>query len=279
MADEIIAPTPAANPMDMVVETNTATVEQKSPEMSTTEPKTSIDAPAEVVIAPVAPKSEEKPEPTPEANEQARKVIEAQMRANNAERQLKESQPKKELAARPKIETFDTLENYEQALIDYAKGLGRQEYQTETTQADQQRQQMALKAAIATKAQESRAKHLDWNQVVQPFAPLMDSIPILSDFIAKNPLGTEVAYELAKQPALLEQLRNSDMWAAGEQLLNIAARLKKPAVATISNAPEPIKPVGSHEGTKPKLTELASKDINAYVRIRNKQELDKLRLN
>jgi len=265
--------TVVANPMEMQVTTNSAPVEQQSTPMITTEPQTHDEPEPEVTEAPI-----EASEPDEKANAAARRAIEAEIRAENAERQLKDSQePKKELGARPKIEDFDTLENFEKALVDYAKSEARGEVTQEQSAAKQRAEAEKLKLDVQVKARESRTKHADFDQVVAPLARVMDSIPILSDFIARNPLGTEIAYELGKQPALLEQLRGADHWTAGEMLLNMAARLKKPAAVSVSNAPEPIKTVGNRETVKPKLTELATKDINSYIAKRNKQELDKRR--
>lgn len=280
MTEEL--PVAASNPMEMVVTTNAAPVEQKSPEMVTTEPKTILEPETmvEEASAPIEPTPESVPNPEDKANDVARKAIEAEVRANEAERQLKELQPKpKPLGTRPKIEDYDTLENFETALIEHAREEGRQESNQANSAAEQQRKQLAIRAAIATKGAESRAKHPDFDAVVKPLAGVMDSIPVLRDFVGKNPMGTEVAYELGRNPAVLEQLMRSDHWEASEQLINMAARLKKPAAVQISNAPEPIKPVGSREVVRPKLAELATKDINGYMAKMNKLELAKKRAN
>lgn len=282
MTDEI---TPVApNPMEMVITTNSAPTEQKSVEMATTEPKTPLEPDAPEPVAPVEPKPEPEPKAEPsvedKANIQARKAIEAEMRADNLQRQLDAAKPKQEISLdKPNINDYKTLEEYETDLATYFKEEGKREERTALSQRQINEQVQKIRVEVAAKAQESRVKHPDFDQVVKPLAPIMDAIPILNDFIARNPMGTEVAYELAKNPALIEQLRNSDVWTAGEQLINLAARLKKPAVVEVSKAPEPINPVGSRETVRPKLAELAANDINGYMAKRNKDELAKKRAN
>lgn len=264
---------PVANPMEMVVTTNTAPVEQKSPEMVTTEPKTDLETPVEnteVTEKPIEPKD----------NDLAREKFSEKIRADDLQRQLDEAKPKDVIpTAEPDINNYKTLDEYKADYKKWAKEEGKREERETTSKAEQAKDQAKVRAEVARKGQESRAKHSDFDTVVRPLAPVMDSIPILRDFVEKNPMGTEVAYELAKNPAILEQLTKSDLWAGGELLLNMAARLKKPVVAAISNAPEPIKPVGSRETVKPRLAELASKDINGYMAKRNKDELAKRRAN
>lgn len=271
---------------DIKVETNapSAAVEQKSPEMVTTEPKMIHEADKAIETSDIVETTPDSIKHEPSAddskNAAARQAIEDRIRADNAERQLKELQPKpKELGEQPKIDNFDTLENYNKALIDWAKEVGKQEERTVYNQQEQQRQELATKTAVAQKEQQSRVKHADYDSIINPIVPVIKSIPLLKDFIAKNPMGTEVAYELGKNPAVLEQLMRSDVWSAGEQLINMAARLKAPKPVEITQAPEPIKPVGSRETVRPKLTDLAEKDINGYIATMNKRELARKRAN
>lgn len=277
---------------DIKVETNfaPAPVEQKSPETTqdvvsetpnhrsaeliTTEPKTDLEAPAP---------EPEKPTPSNDNsnNDIARRAIEAEMRAETAERRAKELEPKsKAFTAEPDINNYATLEEWKADL----KAYHRQEHESELNQAQtarkQAEQQAKIHADVRLKAQESKAKHPDFDDVLRPLAGVMDSSPVLSDFIARNPMGMEVAYELGKNPAILEQIiKNSDIWQVGEQLLSMAARLKNPVVVQVSKAPEPIKPVGSREVSRPNLAEMASKDMNGYMAMKKKQKLAKLRAN
>lgn len=287
--------TPVANPMEMVVTTNSAPVEQKSTEMVTTEPKTILESVAQESIETAEPieKPEVIKEPTAEdkANEAARESIKDRLRAENAERQLKELAPKNNVPdKKPDINDKETwgekykdapndLDTFLQARDEWAQSQGEKKLREEMSRQSEIQRNEKARIDVVAKEQTSRAKHTDYDSVINPIVPVIASIPLLKDFIAKNPMGTEVAYELGRNPAVLEQLMRSDAWTAGEQLLNMAARLKAPKPVEISNAPEPIKPVGSRETIKPRLGELASKDINGYIAMRNKQELTKRRAN
>lgn len=273
--------TPAFNPMEMRIESNSAPVEQQSTEMVTTEPKTS-----KAELFSEEPKVKEVAEPVEEvkkanpADDSARRAIEAELRAKRAEDKVKELTPKeKSFDKEPSLDQYETLETFLEDHKKWAKAEARKEYDSEVTSQRQQAERAKVQADIQLKAKDSRAKHADFDKVVAPLAQVMDSIPILNDFVSKNPMGVEVAYELAKQPALLEQMRNLNMWEAGEMLLNMAARLKKPAASQISNAPDPIKPIGSRESVKPRLMELAEKDINGFMALRNKQERERKKAN
>lgn len=264
MTDELQAPvvTQALNPMDIQVETNSAPVEQQSTETVTEEPAL-----------------EHVPDPVikPEENDYARKAIEADIRAQAAEAKLKELTPTpKTFEKEPNWNDYSTMEDFLKDYKVWAESTGEKRANDSYSAKQQETERLKLQTAVRTKAEESRAKHADFDQVVKPLVNVMDSIPVLSDFIAKNPMGTEIAYELAKNPALLEQIRSHDIWQAGETLLNMAARLKKPTVIAQSNAPEPIKPVGSREVAKPRLSTMTDA---AYIETRNKQELAKRRAN
>lgn len=277
------------NKMEMVIETNTAPGEQKSPEMATTEPKTDLkdlglETKADAAEAP-AEKEPEKPEAKPagesaddRANKIARDRFQDKIRADNAERELAKLKPSVPTTA-PVITDFQTLKEYEDARDTWRDGEVRKQVAQEHRQAEEQRRNDTIRAGIAQKEQQSAAKHPDYYQAVEPVAPIIGQLPILKQFIAERELGTEVAYHLAKNPSMLEQLTRMTPFQAGEFLFGVETRLKAPPVVTQTNAPEPIKPVGSREVVKPKLSELASKDINGYIAKRNKQELARRRAN
>ena len=131
---------------------------------------------------------------------------------------------------------------------------------------------------MATRDNAARAKFKDYDAVISPIVPILASIPILKDFVTKNPMGSEVAYELGRNPAILQSmLQSNDIWTVGEQLISMAARLKAPKPVEFTKAPEPITPVGSREGAKVNLTNLASKDTAGYIAEMNKRELARKR--
>jgi hypothetical protein len=272
---------PTGTSLDHIqVETNapSAPVEQQSTEPTVTpEPiETPVEAPVET------PAEEPVAEPVKEKdNELALAAFKEKIRADEAERRLKEFETPLTPTNEPDINDKSTwgkkyqdapndFETFKAAYRDWAKAEGAKESVAELNQRAEQQKQLEIRANVAKRESESRAKHPDFDAVVAPVVPIISNIPVLKDFIAKNPMGTEVAYELAKNPAVLKQLSTADAWEAGETLINMAARLKKPAPVSVSNAPSPIKPVGSRETVKPRLSQMSDAD---YVSMRNKQEL------
>lgn len=275
MTDEIISP---VAPVEAPV---AAPVEQKSPELATTEPKTPLAelepvldiSPTETVVD--APKPVEPRKPDNDAL--VREKFEAQQENENLRRQLEALKPpEKPLGEAPKIEDYQTIEEFVKDTLDYGKRLGLHEASQQSLQAQSDRQMAATRSAVAVKEAQSRAKYADFDRVLSPLVPVFGSIPVLKDFIGESDMGTEVAYHLAKNPVLLDEISRMTPFAAGRQLLTLEAKLKAPPVAQ-SSAPAPITPVGSREGLRPSLADLASKDINGYIAKRNKEELGRLR--
>lgn len=275
MTDEI------TSPVATVEAPVAAPVEQKSPELATTEPKTPLAelepvldiSPTETVVD--APKPVEPRKPDNDAL--VREKFEAQQENENLRRQLEALKPpEKPLGEAPKIEDYQTIEEFVKDTLDYGKRLGLHEASQQSLQAQSDRQMAATRSAVAVKEAQSRAKYADFDRVLSPLVPVFGSIPVLKDFIGESDMGTEVAYHLAKNPVLLDEISRMTPFAAGRQLLTLEAKLKAPPVAQ-SSAPAPITPVGSREGLRPSLADLASKDINGYIAKRNKEELGRLR--
>lgn len=283
MTNETIE-SPISHLADITVETNlpSAPVEQQSTE-TTTE-----TTPAEPVVT-ESPKTETPSEPVStetataepsvddKANENARLLIEARIRAEKAERELLALKPaEKPLGDRPKIEQFATLEEYDRAVDEWNDRRIDTKTNERLSATERSRQADAEKVAVETKQAASRVKHADYDAVISPIVPIIGAIPLLKDFIAKNPMGTEVAYELGRNPAVLEQLMRQNMWEAGESLINMANRLKAPVKVAPTNAPDPIKTVGSNEVAKTKLSDLP---IGDYFATRKRQEMKARHLN
>lgn len=280
MADEIIAPVDAKEPnrMEMMVETNSAP-DTKQPEMVTTEPKTpelqTKEEPAkEPEKAPVEPEPI-KPSPEETKNIEARERLAEKIRTTAQQQKPSYQAP---VGDAPKIENFSTLEDFLTKRDEWARNKAITEFTATQNQEAAQRAQRERQAAVAAKAAVTRQKYPDFNSTIQPYAEFMDAIPALNAYVNESDMGTEIAYQLAKNPALLEEISRMSAFAAGRQLLKLEEKLKAPP-KTVSNAPEPIKPVGSRETVKPRLAELAAKDINGYMQTMNKRELAAKRAN
>lgn len=202
---------------------------------------------------------------------------------NQRLKQPGQTQPKADKAApaenpEPQLEQFSTVDEFKAAYREWAKNEGvlegRKAAQTEYQQEQQLKDVQATKAAMDAKEAQARAKYRDFDEIVQPFGSALMGNPIISEYIAGEELGMEVAYHLAKNPAILEELAGLSDFAAGRKLLELEARLKAPPpTKPITQAPDPVKPTGVRETVKQSLAELASSDTAAYVKRRQKQEL------
>ena len=289
-----IAESKTANPMEMVVETNHAPTERKSVELVTTEPKTpelqvkipEIKETAEPIVAATpADKTVEQ-----KADELARARFDERLRADNAERELAKLKPQEKLSSTPPdihdqstwgekyAKGQNTLEQFLKARDEWVIGNTKAQAAAEAKENSVRERNIKIQGDVSVREDKARAKYSDYNAVVTPLAPIIGSIPLLKQFIAERESGVEVAYNLAKNPALLDQLSRMTPFQAGEFLFSLETRLKTPANPQITEAPEPIKPVGSRDvASKPTLANLASKDINGYIKLRNKQELERKR--
>jgi hypothetical protein len=271
---------------ETVVEQPKTRHEQRRAEMSLPSTETPVEAKPAEPVKPAEPTEADK------ANQAARQALQDRMRAEDAERRLKEMTPKAEVPDKcPDINDQKTWgKKYQDATNDLDTFLkARDEWveaQSEKKFAERQQQAEAAKALgkqridVATRDQAARGKYKDYDAVINPVIPILASSPILKDFVTKNPMGSEVAYELGKNPAVLQtllQTAQTDIWAAGEQLISMAARLKAPKPVEITKAPEPITPVGSRETVKTNILQLASKDNGAYIAEMNKRDLNRLR--
>lgn len=229
------------------------------------------------------------------ANDAARQALRDRMRADDAERRLKEMTPKAEIPDKQpdindpmtwgkkyqnmsaeQLKDANVLENFLKARDEWSEAQGERKATERQKQGETAKALEKQRLDVATRDQAARGKYKDYDAVITPIIPILASNGLLKDFVTKNAMGSEVAYELGRNPAVLQTLlQNPDIWAVGEQLLSMAARLKAPKPVEITKAPEPITPVGSRETARVNLPQLASKDTGAYMAEMNKRELKK----
>lgn len=283
----------------MVVETNSAPVEQPkttetsdespkkeiSKEMVSTDPKTDISVYDKVEPEKLEPEKETVKEPAKRDPEVDRFL--EKLRGDELERQLNASKPKQvPFTAEPNINDKttwgkyatgeDNIETFLKARDEYVEQKSREKFNAEVSQAETVKKQREAMAKVQAQAVKARIKYSDFDAVMQPAAAVLDRIPVVSSFIANNPQGMEVAYELVKNPALLAQIyQNPNIWETGQQLLKMAEKISNPPSVKQTNAPTPLTPVGSRETLKPSLALLATKDTAGYIKLMNKRELKK----
>lgn len=172
-------------------------------------------------------------------------AIKAELAALKAGNQPKqEPAPKVEPTGKPKVGDFENYEDFVEALADWKA--------EEKVKAEVARQSgAAQQTAVERRQNEVRAKaleaHPDSDEVLQAFVDAGQVFhPAVSAAVLHEDLGHELAYMVAKDPALNERIaRAANPYVEVGKLiakLEGATTAPKP-VPVVSKAPEPVKPV------------------------------------
>lgn len=213
-----------------------------------------------------------------------RRLGAAEERALRAEREAQELRAKLTPAAtpsdsgspaEPKIESFNSIEDFRKAYAEYAQNLAKaerekavKEIETKRQNETQQQQKKRLDEAWNQKATRGEDKYEDWEQVVgeiQPTTPWA-----LAIMEAEN--GDEVAYFLGKNEKEAIRINSLPPVAQILEIGRLAAKLaaEPPKPKTPSKAPAPITPL---TGAAPVVTDVPSDkdDMRTWMAKRQKQ--------
>jgi hypothetical protein len=149
----------------------------------------------------------------------------------------------------PLVEKFDSYEKY-------VKAQARWEARQEVKAAQQQYAQRAQSSELERRQESVRAKaleaHPDSDDVLQAFVDAGQVFhPAVSAAVLHEELGHEIAYAVAKDPALHAKIAQSPnpMVEIGRLIGRLEGAKEAPkAAVVVSKAPEPVKPV-SGEGS------------------------------
>lgn len=268
--------------------TQEVAVETAAPEQDTTAPaqetveqadpaqagQTDEPAASEGADSAEEPKAKKEHWATKRINELTREKYEERAKLTALEKKLAElEQPKTQAPTeRPVLTNFSTLDEYEAALLEWGKEQGKKEFESAYQQRQTQEAQAKNEARIRTQAEAARIKHPDFNDVVAPFAHVIDETPVLAQYALDSDIGGEMLYHLSKNPTMLFELQQSSPIAAMRQLISLEQKLKTPAPKSVTKAPEPIKTLGATEKA-PFDPETA--DMEAYAKWRKEQSKKK----
>ena len=144
--------------------------------------------------------------------------------------------------AKPKIEDYDSLEAYTEAVTDW-----------KWTQREQEREaKQAHKAVLDTwegRKQAARGKYADFDEALATDVPIN---PAMESVLLNSEAGAEIAYWLGSNPKESERIAHMGAIDATREMLRLEQKLSvapakeapKEPVKRASAAPEPIKPVG-----------------------------------
>lgn len=114
------------------------------------------------------------------------------------------------------------------------------------------------------KAEDAVEKHPDYMRVVtDPRVPFSDE---MIEFFAESDVGVDLAYQLAKDPSKVVELRQMSPLKAGRELTRLEAEVKAKPVAKPSRAPDPISPVGTRSSSSANTLPSDSDDVETWMR-------------
>ncbi len=156
------------------------------------------------------------------------------------EQQLRERAEQQQVSVAPERENFKDDESFTQAEIDHRAAVKARELLDERERVKQAEQRTE---AFLEKAEKASERYADFHAVVSnPQLPISEA---MAEFIAESEEGAEVAYYLGKNPAKAAQIHRMSAVKATVEMTRIAAEIAAKPKATPSNAPDPIKPIGS----------------------------------
>lgn len=190
-----------------------------------------------------------------------------------------------EALPKPKRDTFDSIEAYDVALVEWATGEARR-IATQEAEEGQRKAEAKRASDDRAKAQEAADKanaeaHKAWmkqrESAMEEFPDYVEVAedaavqitPQMAQAIMAADNGTRIAYHLGKNPALADKISKLP---PGRQVMEIGKledKLNAPAPKQISKAPPAITPIGARNSAAQKTAEQESMD--EYAARRNKE--------
>jgi hypothetical protein len=167
----------------------------------------------------------------------------------------------------PLLKTFLAKEDvsYEEAQQEWVREWRKWEVRQETArvqQAEQQKQTAQLKESFERKLATARAKYQDFDEVTAGDATTGSGLilsPAMQQFLVHHDLGTDVAYELGKNPEEARRIAELHPTLQIAELGAIAHRIAAPPAPEnqkppVSKAPAPPRTVGGSAAPPAKTT-------------------------
>jgi hypothetical protein len=183
---------------------------------------------------------------------------EERRRAERAERMLEQAlitrQPeqKPEPAAQPqpqgepKLEQFQTYEDYVSALADFKADQKIAAWESRQREAEANRQKQTQATSFQQKVQAFSQENPDFNEVVTN--PALRISQEVADLIVESD-DPALAYLLAKNPQEAARISALPIRQAALELGRFAAKASMPRPKTVTGAPPPVEPISGGSGT------------------------------
>ena len=147
----------------------------------------------------------------------------------------------------PKLEQYNSIEEYLDALADHKASQKfdhlAKEREAKESQTRQQQEVAKLHESYTKQTEQARQAYGDFDDVVQdPDLPISQA---MAESIMRSTNGADVAYYLGKNPDQAARIASLDPFSAAVEIGRIAATVVRPQPRKTSNAPPPIQPVGA----------------------------------
>lgn len=177
------------------------------------------------------------------------------------EQQLRERSEQHVAQVPPKREDFKDDAAFSEAEIEHLAARKAQEL-LDKRERDRLAETRAEK--FLEKAEKASERYPDFHAVVNN--PTLQINDAMAEYIADSDLGDEVAYFLGKNPAKAAQIARLTPVGAARELTRLEVELAAKPKATPSNAPDPIKPVGSRGKVSSSTLPSDSDDIGTWMK-------------
>lgn len=196
--------------------------------------------------------------------EAEREVEYWKIRANGGQAQPAQQQTKD---SRPQRESFQSDDDYQEALVDYRveQRLAKRDQETKAVQ-----QQSEKANSWVQRLEAARTEISDFNDVMETAdAPVAAHV---ADLIMEHDHGPKVMYNLAQNPEMIEKLNNMPPGKAAFEIERLASQFNKPAPASsskpaveVSKAPKPAaQSVGAGRSTQKDPGDMDMDEYKAY---------------
>lgn len=222
----------------------------EAPEGEASTPPPGEDAQPEEQKVPLKALQEErrKRQEAEERNQRFERIFDEKMKPEPEPQQTKAPQVPPGFPAKPALESFETYDEYVDALTDWKTDLkfAQRDFQTQVQQQKTQHQQVYEDHGKRTT--EAKARYPDFDAVIAASSDIPARQELISAIVESDVSG-DLLYHLAKNPAEVEKLNNLPERAMLRELGKIESRIATGvAPKKASNAPPPIAPVGSGGG-------------------------------
>lgn len=163
-----------------------------------------------------------------------------------AEKPAQKAEPKVEAQGEPKLDQYQTYEEYVAALADYRADQKIRQWEEGRQRAEAEKQQQAVVEQFQSRAQAFRAQRPDFDSVAfNPDLPITDAMAEAIN-VADN--GPELLYNLGKNPSEAARIAALPPLMAAVELGKFAVRMSMPQPRNQTGAPPPVRPLAGGSG-------------------------------